>query len=141
MRSRTPLRWALFLALATTDRAFVDRAVADEPAPAAPLDPPVVVSGLPLPDGTWIGPHPGLVEPPTGDGARWVVAKVGTRVHRGRTVDVYRYVRADAPDVLSPYAQADFVDPSTGEVVGGVWGKDAAWPSETPAPGVCAAPR
>jgi hypothetical protein len=71
----------------------------------------------------------------------WTLERAGTRTFRGRTVDVLRYVARDAegrPLERVSWDQADFLDPTTGEVVGGLdgWGHER-YPPEPDAPRPC----
>lgn len=116
-------------------------------APQAPGDdagtqrPPATQFGLPLGDGQALWFHPGLNPPPDQAGVRWSLESGGVRAFGGRTVDVLRYVARDEAGnevAARGYAQADFVDPSTGEVVGGLggWGGEG-FPDEPPPPTGC----
>jgi hypothetical protein len=100
-----------------------------------PEDSPVHLAGFPMPDGTWIHRHLGLVRPrhDADPAAPWAVRATGSGVYRGRHVVVYQYARpaGDEPGAaLRPaYAQADFVDPTTGRLVGGADRGADAWPT------------
>lgn len=105
------------------------------------LRPPSVQVGLPVGDGTLLWRHPGADAPPDVAGATWSLEVVGQRTFGGRTVDVLRYVARDPEGRavgVRTYEQADFVDPATGRVVGGLdgWGREA-YPDEPPAPSGC----
>jgi hypothetical protein len=104
--------------------------------------PPMVSFGLPLPEGGALWRHTGVNPPPEVPGATWSLERQGTRAFGGRTVDVLRYVARDAEGQVVPvptWDQAEFVDPSTGEVVGGLdgWGHEA-FPTEPEGPRPCA---
>jgi hypothetical protein len=111
-------------------------AASDEPPPR----PPVFTSGLPLGGGAELFRHGGVNRPPDAEGVRWGVSRVGRRRFAGRDVDVLGYAAETDPGagpVPRVYAQADFVDPATGEVVGGLdgWGKEGyADEGEAPLP-------
>jgi hypothetical protein len=99
----------------------------------------MVSMGMPLPGGGALWRHPGANPPPDVPGATWHYERQAARAFGGRTVDVMRFVARDADGkVVSvpSWDQADFVDPSTGEVVGGLdgWGHEAypAEPAENP---------
>jgi hypothetical protein len=92
--------------------------------------PPVVTMGLPLPGGGALWRHAGANPPPAVPGATWRYERASVRTFRGRSVDVMRFVARDADGKVVPvpsWDQADFVDPATGEVVGGLdgWGQEA----------------
>lgn len=98
---------------------------------------------MPLLDGSHLWLHAGQNAPPATAGWRWRLERDGTRRFEGRDVDVFRYVPEplDAATAGAPppaYAQADFVDPRTGEVVGGLdgWGHER-FPSEAAEPLPC----
>jgi hypothetical protein len=104
---------------------------ADDRTPAP--RPPTVTLGLPTPDGVPLWRHGGAHAPQDG-AVRWTFERAGSRTFRGRTVDVLRYVARDAEGRAlerSAWDQADFLDPSTGEVVAGLdgWGQER-YPSE-----------
>jgi hypothetical protein len=96
--------------------------------------------GLPTPDGVPLWRHGGANRPDDGGGVTWALERAGRRTLRGRVVDVLRYVARDAegrPVERATWDQADFIDPSTGEVVGGLdgWGHERYAPeSDEPRP-------
>ena len=97
--------------------------------------------GLPMPDGSFLWMHPGTSAPPDPAKGRFRLESGGQRMFRGRLVDVVRYVpRTEEGESLPArdYGQADFVDPATGEVVGGLdgWGKES-FPDEGDRPPPC----
>jgi hypothetical protein len=97
--------------------------------------------GLPTPDGVPLWRHGGANRPEDGGGVTWALERAGRRTLRGRVVDVLRYVARDAegrPVERATWDQADFVDPSTGEVVGGLdgWGHER-YASESDEPRPC----
>lgn len=118
--------------------AFLGHAPADE---QGGLRPPASQFGLPLADGSALWHHLGMNPPPDQAGVRWCLEVVGQRSLAGRPVDVLRYVaRNEAGEAVAArdYGQADFVDPSTGEVVGGLsgWGNEI-YPEEPPLAAAC----
>jgi hypothetical protein len=116
------------------------RALADREPPAQ--RPPMVSFGLPLPGGGALWRHSGANPPPDVPGATWHYERQATRTFGGRSVDVLRYVARDAEGqvvAVPSWDQADFVDPSSGEIVGGLdgWGKET-YPAEPEGPQPCA---
>ena len=134
-------RWGLISALAATaavlsSAPWRERLRADGPAAR-----PVATSGILTADG-WVFPHYGLTRPADDGRTPWELRRVGSRVIGGRALDVYRYVRADvaAGGTLSTaggFAEADLVDPLTGERVGGLVG-DLLDGAPQPASSTCA---
>jgi hypothetical protein len=134
----TAVRAALLILLLLAARA--PARAGDGPA----TTPPTGQFGLPVGDGTVLWFHPGASAPPDGPGEAFSYEPGEPRTFAGRPVDVLRYVPRTADGALgtSPgYGQADFVDPATGEVVGGLdgWGREGfpeeASPRAIPCPG------
>lgn len=134
-------RWGLICALAATAAVLSSgrwraRLRADEPATR-----PVATSGILTADG-WVFPHYGLTRPSDDGRTPWELRRVGSRVIGGRALDVYRYARADVTaggplSTAGGFAEADLVDPLTGERVGGLVG-DLLDATPPPASSTCA---
>lgn len=89
--------------------------------------PPIRYGGLTLDDGTLASAHVGLVRPPPGaHGQRWLLRQAASVHHGGRLLRTYQY---SIPDTRSPaepgavletwFQQTEYVDPATGQIVGG----------------------